>query len=235
MTQSKMAYFYEPSEQASNDPVLVESRAVTVRLSRGFHALVDEEDFDRVNQFRWTACWSKSTYYAKGNVDGKQTLLHRFILGDKAGRVVDHRNGNGLDCRRSNLRPCTASQNGQNRALTRRRMRGLKYKGVAHSRSRRRFVASITKDGKHYCVGSFGTEVEAARAYDLAARELFGEFARLNFPDEGPIRTANPLRQTAPGGPKGGRPLKCTCGECQTCNRRARRNRRRDEKLQTAG
>jgi len=96
--------------------------------------------------------------------------------------MIDHINGNGLDDRRANMRTCTNQQNMRN--LRKRRSGSSIYKGVYYDKRRRTWYARICHNGKNIHLGTFATEIEAARAYDRAARRLFGEFARLNFPDE---------------------------------------------------
>ena len=97
------------------------------------------------------------------------------------GMVVDHIDGNGLNNRRSSLRICTHRQNMWN---SRPRGKGSKYKGVCWDKSRKRWIVVVRRGDLHIHLGRFDDEVEAARAYDRKAFELFGEFAYLNFPDE---------------------------------------------------
>lgn len=99
------------------------------------------------------------------------------------GLQVDHKNGNTLDCRRSNLRICTNAQNNQNKKKHRDNISG--YKGVSFFRwgnRSKRWKANIFAHGKHYRMGYFHTAKEAAKAYDIMALKLHGEYASLNFP-----------------------------------------------------
>lgn len=154
-----------------------------IQLTRGMVALVDDEDYPDLSQFRWAAYRGTNTVYAQRyvNLDGKYTtmLMHRQILDAKPGEQVDRKNHNGLDCRRENIRKCTTSQNHANR---RKRIGGSSaFKGVAWDESRRLWQAVIQLDRKSVWLGRFTDEQTAARAYDAAAKRMFGEFALLNF------------------------------------------------------
>jgi hypothetical protein len=154
-----------------------------IPLTRGYVALVDDEDYERtIGAGKWTALVCKNAVYAhrKTPIERKTILLHRFLLGVTDARTdVDHKNGNGLDCQRSNLRKATRGQNNANR----RRFRGASpYKGVF--KNHLRWSARIYVDYRKVPLGNFMTQEEAARAYDAAATEHFGEFACLNFPAE---------------------------------------------------
>lgn len=154
--------------------------------ARGRVALVDDEDFNLVFGYQWYASESSTgRVYAVTNLKladgqllrsyGMHTLITRYEL-------TDHRDGNSLNNQRYNLRPATISQNRMNsRAHTGSR---TGFKGVNWSGEKTHtWQARIMKDGKRHFLGNFSTPEEAARAYDAAARELHGEFARLNFPD----------------------------------------------------
>lgn len=146
-----------------------------IPLTRGKFALVDNADFQSISGFNWQACPHRRTWYARRAQ--KPQSLHQFIMGING---VDHVNGNGLDNRRSNLRPATNSQN----AMNRRKPRGTlsKFKGVTWNRSANKWHAQIKLNGKLKYLGVFSIETDAAKAYDGAASDLFGSFARLNFP-----------------------------------------------------
>lgn len=150
-------------------------------------ALVDDDDFEQLNQFRWHPVNRRSTAYAARNYwdsHKKQSVtvqMHSDIIETPAGLKVDHKNGNGLDNRRDNLRLCTNSQNLCNRPATKHNTSG--YKGVRLYRGKT-ILASIRKDGKFYHLGTFPTFEDAARAYDAKAKELHGDFAHLNFPEK---------------------------------------------------
>jgi hypothetical protein len=164
------------------DMVLLPSGAAAIRLSRGKDALVDPVDANRVMAAGpWTAMWNGKLWYAISSSAG---YLHRFILGVDDAVLVDHENRNTLDCRRENLRRATHSQNTCNH-LKKRYPSGTSsaYKGVDLHGGRWR--AQIAKDGVRRHLGLFDSERDAALAYDAAARNLHGEFARLNFPQSG--------------------------------------------------
>ena len=110
--------------------------------------------------------------------------MHRLITNAPKGLMVDHINHNGLDNRRKNLRLCTVSQNNRNRRPITRPNKGSKYKGVTFDKKRNLFKAEIQHNKKKYFLGRFKSQIKAAQAYDKKARELFGEFAYLNFPAE---------------------------------------------------
>lgn len=143
-------------------------------------ALVDDEDFERVNQFRWSVCAHRSTFYAVRNmpINGEITprRMHQFIMGL---RYIDHENHNGLHNYKSNLRPCTNSQNNMNQLP--RKNCSSKYKGVYRNKERNKWIAQIRINDKTFNLGSFTDEIKAAKAYNNKAKELFGEFACLNL------------------------------------------------------
>jgi len=155
----------------------------TIQLTQGLVALVDDADYDRVSTHRWYALKSgNGVFYALRTtlLDDKKTplLMHRFILGaTDPSMKVDHKNHNGLDNQRENLRLCTQTQNHGNRRKT---QGSSKYKGVTKRGSK--WEAAIKHNGKSKYLGVFISEVDAARVYDAAARNHFGEFALCNFP-----------------------------------------------------
>lgn len=159
------------------------SRAVT--LTRGNVAIVDDDDYVRIMRYNWcTRRNSGGRLYAYRNtvVNGvhRQQPLASFILGTPHGVIADHIDGDSLNNRRSNLRAATVSQNAQNKRPAR---TGTSiYKGVAWSRDARKWRASIHANNKYVHLGYHTNEIDAAKAYDTKARELFGEFARCNLP-----------------------------------------------------
>jgi len=152
-----------------------------IPLTKGYHAIVDDEDFECLSQVKWSLHESCGIRYAhrRDPVIGRHVYMHREILNLGPGRklIADHINGNGLDNRRCNLRAVTPSQSIMN---TRNQSGSVsRFKGVHRERNKWRVV--ITMDRKKHNLGTFADEEDAARAYDAKARELFGEFARTNF------------------------------------------------------
>lgn len=162
---------------------------VSIPLNQGKFALIDEADADLILGRQWfvqRVAQSDSLFYAyTGSAkDGTRISMHRLITGAEPGVLVDHRNGDGLDNRRHNLRTCTHTQNMQNRKMHSNNRSG--FKGVYQHRGKgsNRWYAQLRVDGRRIHIGAFPTPEDAARAYDEAALRHHGEFARLNFPEE---------------------------------------------------
>jgi hypothetical protein len=153
-----------------------------IELTQGKVALVDDCDYELLNEHKWSAAKSGKTFYAV-RVDGKKTTIHmhRLIIGlvKGDGIKVDHKNHNGLDNQRENIRVCTNTENNRNQQ-TQGRVKSSQYKGVYKSANK--WCAKIVVTRKNIHLGRFSCELEAAEAYDLNALKLFGEFAKLNFP-----------------------------------------------------
>jgi hypothetical protein len=147
----------------------------TVPLTHGRVALVDDADYELLSAFPWRAVRIRNTWYAETYVKGARESMHRFILCAQPGQRVDHRDGDGLHNWRRNLRLVT---NSLNQANKHRVWSKSKYKGVTQRAGKWR--AYITVAGRFRSLGSHATAEEAARAYDSAAREAFGEFACTN-------------------------------------------------------
>lgn len=143
------------------------------------HALVDQSDYERLMAFRWQLGAGGYVVYAPSS--SRKIYLHVLVLGERPGYEVDHVNGNKLDCRRRNLRHATRRQNCMN---TRKSPgKSSRFKGVSYIKARGTWCAYIKNGDRHEYLGYFHDEEEAAMAYDVAAVRVFGEFARLNFPD----------------------------------------------------
>lgn len=162
-----------------------------IPLTQGKFAIVDDENYEWLSQFKWCAVKTRSMYYAARTIlvgNKKQNLyMHRQILHLKKGdkRQADHKNHNGLNNLLSNLRICSHAQNQYNRygKTTPKTSiyKGVWYSNSKHDRNLKKWVTHIAINGKEYHIGRFHTEFEAAFAYDRKAIELFGEFAHTNF------------------------------------------------------
>ena len=153
-----------------------------IRCGKMGVTVVDDADFFLLNLWRWRM--PPDGYVRRDEVHlgkNRTILMHRFIMGALPGEIVDHWDGDPTNNRRANLRKTDSQGNNRNSALRRTSRSG--YKGVEYrDRFAPRWYAYIVLDGRKEYLGSFTDPVEAARAYDAAAVENFGEFARLNFP-----------------------------------------------------
>jgi len=154
-----------------------------IKTTNGFPFIVDDEDFEYLSQFSW--CNDSNGYAVKRATtkDGTSTTekMHRMIMNAKPGEVIDHINGNPNDNRKGNLRIVTQSDNRKNNKMYSTNKTG--YKGVAIYKVRgvfKGYSAQITVDYKKIHLGVFHSKIEAAKAYNAAAKNYFGEFARLN-------------------------------------------------------
>jgi len=154
-----------------------------IRLSQGQYALIDEADYGLVRGYKWCAVHVKGKWYASTNVrsndDGerRQLKMHTLIM---SAHGVDHRDGNGLNNTRYNLRVATQAQNCKNRSK-KRAASSSPYKGVWWHKRIGKWQAVLTVNYQRQHLGSFDDPIEAAKAYDAAARAANGEFAKVNF------------------------------------------------------
>lgn len=153
----------------------------------GLVALVDDEDYELVKEYSWHKGIGDSIVYARawvrGAVPKRKIRMHQLILSVAKPMRPDHINGNGLDNRRENLRPCTNAQNACNAKKQRSAHSSnpsSAFKGVTWLKKNKRWLAQIAPNGKWIYLGCFDSETEAAQAYNKAALIHFGEFARLN-------------------------------------------------------
>lgn len=156
-----------------------------IKLTQGQVAVVDDADFDWLNQWKWYAHKHPRgrCFYAIRNTykDAKhQTIkMHRLILGITDPKVLcDHKDGDGLNNQRSNLRPCTITEN--NRNIAPKRCGFSQYKGVTHIKKTGKWKVRIHYDSKDRHIGHYDTAEEAAIAYNEAATRHHGEFAYIN-------------------------------------------------------
>jgi len=151
-----------------------------IKLTQGKIALIDDEDYGYLNQFKWCADKLGSTFYAKRRLyisikEQYNIYMHRIIMNAPKGMEVDHIDHNGLNNQKYNLRICTKCQNNRNKLPSGK----SKYLGV--SAEDIKYKAEIMINHNKIRIGRFTTEEAAARAYDKKAKEYFGEFANLNF------------------------------------------------------
>ena len=162
--------------------IMGNSMMKTIRLTQNQVVLVDDEDFEVLSQWKWCADKGRHTFYAlrkyRCPVDGKQHTIrmHRQILSTPVGMQTDHKDGNGLNNQRRNLRVCTCTENCQNRINLRTGI-SSSFKGVHWNKRDKKWVSQIKLNGKTISLGYFDVEVEAAEAYIAKAVELFGKFA----------------------------------------------------------
>jgi len=155
-----------------------------IKLTQGKFALVDDADFDWLNQWKWYAQKQRNTFYAVRNVrvglKQKIVKMHRLILGldFDDGRQGDHINMDTLDNRRANLRIAIHAQNQRNRGRNANNTSG--YKGVYWNKQKKKWRAYIKVNGKQKYLGYFDDPIKAARAYDEAAKKHHKEFAQMN-------------------------------------------------------
>jgi hypothetical protein len=154
----------------------VESR---IRLANGSYVLVDNADLDLLNRFTWVY---QSSGYASAQTGGRKNrktfLMHRLLTEAPDDCVVDHKNGNKLDNRRSNLRVTSSSNNLANSKIRKDNSSG--YKGVYLHTKNKNWIARIQRNNKMVHLGSFDNPHDAARMYNFWAKDMFGEYARLN-------------------------------------------------------
>ncbi len=159
------------------DKVIINRRGEKHRI------IFDKGDLEIIESFHLRVSCKSGCLYAQGHKKGESSkkvqALHRVLMNAKPGEVVDHKNGNTLDNRRSNLRVCRQAQNLQNKSKFKRKCSSA-YKGVDWVKKDKRWRARVYKDGKQVFGSYFDNELDAAKAYNKNAKRFFGEFARIN-------------------------------------------------------
>lgn len=175
-----------------------------IQLTQGQYAIVDDENYEYLNQWKWYAYFDNKTWYARrtDRISGKikTIMMHRQVLNVKETKIcIDHKDHNGLNNTKENLRKCSSAENSRNvtgRSKTskylgvifrKRNLTRTRVDGSIHQFTRKFWMAQITCNSKKYHLGEHKTEVEAAIAYNNAAKKYFGEFANLNIIEENVI------------------------------------------------
>lgn len=158
-----------------------------IELTQGLIAIVDDDDFERLSKYKWSAHKHPRGAYAIRSVRINRNKVQQFhmareILSCPEGLQVDHINHDTLDNRKENLRICTIAENQHNQQIKNVRKTSI-YKGVSWSPRQKSFRADIYKGADHWFLGYYKDEFEAAQTYDKKAIELFGEFANPNIQD----------------------------------------------------
>lgn len=169
---------------------------IKIQLTQGMVAIIDKEDYGKVCSYKWFAVRSRGNYYAAAHGVNRETIkMHRVIMGVVNSKIIcDHKDHNGLNNRKENIRICSNSENVKN--TTSRKNTTSKYLGVCYKPTRKRklksghysiseytkkWVAQIQCNGKKFFIGRFLEEKQAALAYNKAATEKFNDFANLNI------------------------------------------------------
>jgi hypothetical protein len=172
----------EKAQVTTNPPLWPPKRKKGVRrvlLTQGLFATVDSADYKEIRKHKWSVSRRGNKVYACARINGQTVMMHRFLMRPRKGFHVDHKDANGLNNCRSNLRICKASQNNANR-----RSRGGSSQFVGVTRRGDRWEAWVIYHGRYYTLGCYDDEVEAAKARDRKAVELHGVYAYLNFPED---------------------------------------------------
>ncbi len=155
-----------------------------IKLTQGKVALVDDADYEYLSQWQWCALKAPNTFYAVRNSSmstGKRSTIYMHQV--LCGKGADHVDGNGINNTRGNLRLATHAQNMRNSRIPKNNSSG--FKGVTWDKQHKKWRAQIQVNGRTQYLGLFAGPEEAGSAYDAAARELHGDYARLNFEQEG--------------------------------------------------
>lgn len=161
-------------------PIRIEGNIAYIPLTRGYEAIIDADDVPMVAALNWCVAIRAKVVYAVTNLPAgsgrKQQYLHRLVHSAANEAEVDHINGNGLDCRRSNLRTATKAQNQWNQSARTDNRSGVR--GVCFDARRGKWRARIWVLGREVSLGRFGSREVAAAAYQKASADFYGEFGR---------------------------------------------------------
>ncbi len=160
-------------------PIRIESNLAYITLTKGYVAIIDAADVPLIDAWNWHALIGENTVYGRRTtvcMPRTNMLLHRALMSPSPGLEVDHRSGDGLDCRRSNMRLATHAQNGCNQRLSNANSSG--YKGVCWAERSGKWRARIIVGGKEIYLGLFDTTEAAHAAYTAASARLHGKFGR---------------------------------------------------------
>lgn len=153
-----------------------------IPFGHGFYTEVDDDTYEELSKFKWYGSKRNDGNIIPARKNKTLVFMHRQIIGAKKGEIVDHIDRNTLNNQISNLRIVTTFQSSCNTKS--RKNSTSKFKGVSWNKRRNRWRVVIMKNQKQIYVGTFTDEVEAAKSYDVAAKNIFGEYAVLNFNGE---------------------------------------------------
>lgn len=144
-----------------------------IELTQGVYALVDDEDYEYLNNWKWYCSGGYATRHSY--IPYKTLLMHRVVMGNPDGKEVDHINHDKTDNRKSNLRICTREENARNHPIHKNNTSG--FKGVTWNKKANKWQAQIRHCGKNVHIGVFEDKESASDAYKEMAKKLFGDFA----------------------------------------------------------
>jgi hypothetical protein len=150
-----------------------------IKLTRGLEVIVDDEDFESLNQFKWYSQKGQGNHYYAARCEKRKTILMHRVLLNPENFYVDHINGNTLDNRKCNLRIVTNAQNIMNSKKCDKKV-SSKYKGVHWHNQSQKFRVKITLNKKEIHLGYYNNEIDGAKAYNEAALKYHGKYARIN-------------------------------------------------------
>lgn len=166
-------------EFSKENPIIINGDVAYIITSKGEKSIIDSEDVERIKGFCW---WVSNTGYLMGDVHKpkKHISIHRLIMNilDRPDIIIDHKNGNKLDNRKSNLRICTRTENSYNKAMQPYNTSGIT--GVTWDKARRKWAAAICYEGKRIHLGRYSNKDDAIKARREAEDKYFGEFSYHN-------------------------------------------------------